>query len=164
MAEVYIIQEIKIAKFAIMPRPRAGDWLADEAVSWSKQGLKTIVSLLEDSEIVELGLEAEQICCENAGMQFIRFPIPDRGVPTSIHSINELITKLHENLDLGRGVGIHCRFGIGRSSLIAACVLCKLGFGVKEAWSILEKSRKLNVPDTASQRIWVEDWFNASKR
>jgi hypothetical protein len=36
-----------------MPRPR----LRDEIDNWNKEGVKTIVSLLETAEILELGLD-----------------------------------------------------------------------------------------------------------
>jgi hypothetical protein len=38
-----------------------------------------VVSLLERSEIRELELQAEPSLCADAGIQFLSFPIPDRG-------------------------------------------------------------------------------------
>ena len=66
-----------------MPRPRAGDWLSDEISAWKKVGLDLIVSLLEDDEIADLGLEQEAELCGQVGVQLLRFPISDRGVPSS---------------------------------------------------------------------------------
>jgi protein-tyrosine phosphatase len=137
-----------------MPRPRAGDWLAGEVDSWKNAGLDSIVSLLEDSEIAVLGLQQEQGLCEETGLEFIRFPIPDRGVPASVDKFAELIHSLVQQLRNGSGVGIHCRMGIGRSALVAAHVLVALGVPVESAWASIEQSRGLPVPDTSEQRTW----------
>lgn len=154
-AEAYFVANCPAGRLAIMPRPRAGDWLEDEVASWRRQGLDVIVSLLEDAEVAELGLEAEAAACEKAGLSFRRLPIPDRGVPASAAAVAQLVTDLIGELRAGRGVGLHCRIGVGRSALIAACVLTALGVPAEAAWQGIEKSRGQSVPDTAEQRAWV---------
>src|SRR5579859_1067025 len=122
-AEIYPIANVPCGRLAIMSRPRAGDWLVGEIESWRRSGLDLIVSLLEDSEIDELHLNDEQSLCERAGLQFIRYPIPDCAVPASVDDASALVRSLLEDLKQGRSIGIHCRMGIGRSALLAACVL-----------------------------------------
>jgi protein-tyrosine phosphatase len=141
-----------------MPRPRAGDWLRDETASWRRAGLDTIVSLLQDDEVAELGLEEEPAACAEAGLRFVRFPIPDRGVPESRQALTQLVAALAEEVRQGRGVGIHCRIGIGRSALMAVCVLRTLGLSPESAWETVQRSRGLPVPDTAEQRAWAVEW------
>jgi protein-tyrosine phosphatase len=142
-----------------MPRPRAGDWLEDEAQSWRRQGLDVVVSLLEDSEVAELGLADEEKACERAGLRFVRFPIPDRGVPASEVAASELVSALTVELRAGRGVGIHCRIGVGRSACLAVCAIAALGVALEGAWASVQHSRGLSVPDTPAQRAWVARWF-----
>jgi protein-tyrosine phosphatase len=137
-----------------MPRPRAGDWLEDEIASWRRSGLDVIVSLLEDAEVAELGLRQEQELCERAGLTFLRLPIPDRGLPQSRAEVARLVESIVEHLRAGRGVGIHCRIGVGRSALVAACVLMALGTPLDSAWSAIAKARGLTAPDTPEQRAW----------
>jgi protein-tyrosine phosphatase len=151
-AELYLVPECPAGRLAIMPRPRAGDWLEDETASWRRQGLDVVVSLLEDSEIADLELSAEQVMCERAGLHFVRFPIPDRGVPRSTLEVLELVSTLVAELRNGRGVGIHCRMGIGRSASLAVCVLSASGMPLEKAWDAVQRSRRLSVPDTAEQR------------
>jgi protein-tyrosine phosphatase len=141
-----------------MPRPRAGDWLEDETISWRRQGLDTVVSLLEDTEIGELGLGDESAMCARAGLRFVRFPLPDRGVPASEVAVSELVASLVGELRAGHGVGIHCRIGVGRSASLAVCVLAALGVPVETAWDLVQKSRGVSVPDTPAQRDWVARW------
>jgi protein-tyrosine phosphatase len=145
-----------------MPRPRAGDWLEDEAASWRRSGLDVVVSLLEDAEVAELGLGREEEVCRRAGLHFLHFPVLDRGVPASGAAFSELIGALAAELRQRRGVGIHCRIGVGRSALVAACVLGALGLPLETAWDSIQQSRGLSVPDTAEQRNWVANWLARS--
>lgn len=75
------IHWVEPSRLAIMPRPRAGDWLLDELRSLREQGVHTVVSLLTDTEERELDLEAEEFSCAAVGLGFRSFPIPDREVP-----------------------------------------------------------------------------------
>jgi protein-tyrosine phosphatase len=142
-------------RLAIMPRPRAGDWLADEIVAWKNEGIDLVLSLLEDDEVAELGLSGEQHACQDQGIEFISFPIADRDVPRSTAETERIVRDLSEELFNGKGVAIHCRAGIGRSSLIAACVLVLNGYQANSALDAISKARGLEVPDTEAQRLWV---------
>jgi len=154
-AEIYPIDSVPCGRLAIMPRPRAGDWLPDEVESWRQAGMDCIVSLLEPAEVAELGLEHEPELCERAGLEFVQFPIPDCSVPASTQAFSAFIESLISRLGQGRGVAIHCRMGVGRSALVAACLLAALGQPLESAWRSIEKARRLRVPDTDEQRAWV---------
>ena len=52
--------------------------------------------------------------------------------------------------------GVHCRQGLGRSALLAACVLVVGGVDVPTAIDRLTKARGCAVPETAEQREWIE--------
>lgn len=138
-----------------MPRPRAGGWLAGEIDSWTQSGVDCIVSLLEPAEVSELDLQHEAELCQKAGVEFLQFPIPDRGVPQSGEELSALVESLVLRLREGRGVAIHCRIGVGRSAVVAACVLVALGRPIESAWQSIETARRMSVPDTPEQRAWV---------
>jgi protein-tyrosine phosphatase len=142
-------------RLAIMPRPRAGDWLDDEITGWRAEGIDTVVSLLEPEEVAELGLRAEADLCREQGMEFISFSIPDRGVPPSFHEAAALAQTLATRIAEGMAVAVHCRAGIGRSSLIAACALVCSGTDPETAFDLIGKARGVSVPDTEGQRNWV---------
>jgi protein-tyrosine phosphatase len=146
---------ISVGRLAIMARPRAGEWLRDEIDGWYSIGIETVVSLLEVSEVQELMLGDEASCCEASGIEFISFPIRDRGVPTSTPITRGLIDGLASKLQTGSSVAIHCRAGIGRSSLIAACLLQRLGVESDEAFKMISRARGVAVPDTDAQKAWV---------
>ena len=145
-------------RLATMARPRAGDWLEDEIARWRDDGLSLVVSLLEDHEIAELGLQEEPTLCQSSGIEFARLPIVDRGVPDSLMQASELADDIARRVSAGQSIAIHCRAGIGRSSLLAALVLRKLGRDTATAFADISNARGLDVPDTSDQRQWVEAW------
>lgn len=155
-AELYWITGIPEGRLAIMPRPRAGDWLVDELASLKSAGLDVVVSLLTADEVAELGLHHEPSLCQELGLSFISCPMNDRSVPDSIDSVLTLVNRLHSDLRNGRGVAVHCRMGIGRSSLLAACLLVKSGSSVTAAFSSISRDRGFDVPDTQEQVAWVQ--------
>jgi protein-tyrosine phosphatase len=161
-ATLYPIIGLPAGRLAILARPRAGDWLRDETRSWRASGIDVIVSLLEDEEIAELGLDEEELACQAATLQFHRFPIPDRGVPGSIVDFTRFVDTLCQEIRAGRGVGVHCRMGLGRSAMVVACVLRRLGVGLEEAWGQVASARGMSVPDTAEQKAWVREWQSSS--
>jgi len=78
--DVYWLRDLEGVRLAIMPRPRGGEWLADEVAGLHRLGVQTVVSLLEPREVSELDLGNEESLCGQARLQFLSFPIPDRGV------------------------------------------------------------------------------------
>lgn len=122
-AELYWIEREPPGRLAIMPRPRAGDWLDDETRSLREQGVDVLLSLLMDPELSELDLAGVPLSCRTAGIDWLRLPIPDRGVPPSLQATQELLARLRRELGGNRGVAIHCRAGIGRSAMVAAALL-----------------------------------------
>ena len=153
--EMYWIPEVTTGRLGIMARPRSGEWLRDEVSGWCQVGVSAVVCLLESSEITELELHDERGLCEGSRIEFISFPITDRGVPRSVRQTSELVDRVVSWLRGGANVVIHCRAGIGRSSLIAACVMLKLGFPQKDIFPMLRRARGLPVPDSSAQEEWL---------
>jgi protein-tyrosine phosphatase len=137
-----------------MARPRAGDWLEAEVDAWKAAGIDRVISLLEPEEVSELGLRAEAETCRQANIGFLSFPIPDRGVP-DLREARQIADRVARDVVDGRSIAIHCRAGIGRSSLVAACVLVCLGIEPGEALALIRDTRGVQVPDTEEQRDWI---------
>jgi protein-tyrosine phosphatase len=154
-AQVYWIEAPLKGRLAIMARPRAGDWLRDEISDWATENIDVVVSLLEPEEVLELELDAEGELCRERGIEFVSFPIPDRGVPASIPKTAELARRLATRIAEDQSVAIHCRAGIGRSALIAACVLVYAGINAGEVLDRVTVARRLKVPDTDDQIRWL---------
>jgi protein-tyrosine phosphatase len=170
--QVNWIDQPMAGRLAIMARPRAGDWLDDEIAGWRAQGIDIVVSLLEPDEISELGLQREEGLCRAQGMEFVAFPIQDRGVPGSLRGAVALARLVSNKIGEGRSVAVHCRAGIGSSSLIAA-----LRNSVRRAacLSLIQKHNatgarrferwSLPLPECRSHRAAErEDWIASSLR
>lgn len=138
----------------IMPRPRGNEWLEDEIIAFKKQGVDIIVSLLEASEIAELGLRQEKLVCEKHSIQFINFPIPDRSLPPKGQKTEVFIQSLKMP---SKKIVIHCRMGIGRSAIIAASILLDQNKKATEIISHISHIRGLKVPDTEEQFQWLKE-------
>jgi protein-tyrosine phosphatase len=143
-------------QLAIVQRPRGGKSLDDEIKALRKSGVDIVVSMLEESEAAELGLDDEEGAAGRAGMQFINFAITDRSVPSNIERFETFLFGLAQQIERGKRVGIHCRACIGRSSVAAASLLIRTGTPVELAWEQIENARGCPVPDTREQREWVD--------
>jgi protein-tyrosine phosphatase len=152
----YLVAGSWPGKLAILARPRGGDWLEDEVHHWENRGFDVVVSLLVPDEAAEFDLEDEEKYCRLNGIQYMSLPVPDRGVPGSREAVLELVSRLDRQLADGKTVGIHCRQGIGRSGLLAACLLVSIGLSPKAAFERLSQARGRPVPETSEQRRWVE--------
>jgi len=146
-----------------MARPRLNDWLETDIEVWKSAGVDAVVSLLETEEVAELGLENEADLCRARGIAFLTFPIPDRGVPETLQA-KQLASRLAQDVSNGRAVAIHCRAGIGRSSVMAAAVLVCCGIGAPQSFDLISDARGLSVPDTEAQYDWVLAFADATQR
>jgi protein-tyrosine phosphatase len=152
---MYAIPAPAAGRLSTMPRPRGAEWLDDEMAAVRRADVDVLVCLLTDGERAELGLTAEPDAATGAGLEFHAFPITDFGVPDP-DEIRPLLELLTARLHAGQHVAVHCRGGIGRSSLIAAALLVRLGSPPDEAWRVIGAARGVPVPETEQQRRWPE--------
>src|SRR5262245_49943610 len=145
-------------RLAIIPRPRGGDWLEDEIQSWRRSGVDVVVSLLTREEQSELDLPDEEAQCRANNIEFVSFPIVDRGVPSSAQAFSAHVVKLAERLADGKNIAVHCRQGIGRAALVAICVLIWSGLEPAAAIERVGAARGCVVPETSEQRRWIKDF------
>ena len=133
-------------------------WLEDEIRSLRGAGMDVVVSLLTDQEVEEIELAQEPGLCAQNEIEFLSFPIEDRGVPPEDSDMPRFIGELTAKLLEGNSVMIHCRMGIGRSALLTACLLAKRGIEVEEAFKLIAGARGCPVPDTSEQKAWVNSF------
>jgi len=141
-------------RVGIATRPRGGDWLRDEMRTLRDESVDVLVSMLTRAEIEELNLTEEPDACRCAGIEYVNFPVRDRSVPSDDRAARDLAAALANRVIAGRSIAIHCRQGIGRSSLMAALLLAHTGIRIDEAWNLIEAARGCPVPDTAEQKSW----------
>ena len=77
--------------------------------------------------------------------------------PADRHAFTELIDDLHAELASGRNVTVHCKGGLGRSGLVAACLLVRTGLGPDDAIDVVRTHRPGSI-QTSSQEVYVRDF------
>ena len=93
-----------------------------------REAIAVIVCLAESQELrtkspsYAAAIEAKSVPCS-----FESFPISDYGVPEDREAFWSLASKIATQLRAGGRVLIHCAGGIGRSGMLATCVLLALG-------------------------------------
>jgi len=142
----------------VAARPRGGDWLEDEVAGWNRAGIDTVLSLLTPEEEQALDLAGEADAVKTGGMEFLSLPIPDRQVPTSETELTAAMEKVNARLAAGRGVLVHCRQGVGRSGLVAACLLVTRGVDPSAAVERVSAAREVAIPETREQRQWIDHY------
>ena len=159
--ELYWVNGQWPGKLAVGPRPRGGDWLEDDIANWKRARVNTVLSLLMPDEEQHFDLRDEAGEVRRQGMGFTSFPIPDRQVPKSEAKLAEVLESVSRDLSSGKNVLIHCRQGIGRSGLVAACLLVKNGTSPGAAVESVTTARGISVPETEEQRDWIDHYSAA---
>ena len=153
--DIYRVKEVGHGLLAIMAKPVSGEYIEDEFSGIAQEGVKQIVSLLEPHEEYAVGLREEASLSEKNGINFVSFPIPDRGLPSSVSNFSKITGELYSQVIDGKSTVVHCRAGIGRAGIVVVGILLHSGIEPEEAFSLVSKSRGVEVPDTEEQKQWV---------
>ena len=137
-------------RLTVIPRPHPDtfDWLR-------AQGVDLVVSLLGEHEAQSLGLNAEAELCRAAAMDFRWLPVTDHGVPSSFEAVKLLAAEIGACLRQDQAIAIHCYAGLGRSPLLAGCVLVHEGLATQDAFDRISAARGYVVPEMEEQFEWV---------
>ena len=100
--------------------------LEDDMRTIMCKNIDVILCLLEWSEFDKLNLLDYPSFVQKRGILFYHFPIPDMSIPQSLMETNNMVKFVNRETKNGRKILIHCRAGMGRSPLIAACCIGKL--------------------------------------
>ena len=112
--------------------------------------VSVIVCLTERHELDEKSYEYAQALEAGAvPCSVLWCEIPDRGAPTDRESFWTLTFDVANRLQSGETILIHCAGGVGRTALLAICVLLALGRSVGDARSVV--SRAGSTVETAPQ-------------
>jgi protein-tyrosine phosphatase len=94
-----------------------------------------------------------------AGIDFLHLPTPDLEPATNDH-LETGVAFVRERLARGEKVLIHCQHGIGRSPLLALCVLVDQGWAPLDALAHAKNRRALVSPSRSQYEGWAA-WLEA---
>jgi ADP-ribosyl-[dinitrogen reductase] hydrolase len=103
-------------------------------------------------------------------IDYLRKPIRDHDTPASPAQMTEILGCLRTALREGRRVYLHCRAGIGRTGMVAGCLLVEQGLSGDDALTELNRlwrqsgrsSQWPAVPETPEQIEYVRGWPGAA--
>lgn len=131
----------------------------------TKYSINIIVSLIREHEYETLQIQDLPTKAQAREIQFIKFPIVDGSIPNSLENTFQIVKDIVNYLIKGKNVMINCMggliwnildifvgdflfLGLGRTGLIASCVLLhlystlKLSITPTEAIQTVRKARK----------------------
>jgi len=114
------------------------------------EGVHAIVCLAERDELHEKSSEyAHALAADTVPCPVIVFEVPDRGAPEDREEFWALANDIANRLQSGEAILIHCAGGVGRTALLAVCVLLALGEAVSNARSAVSQAG--SIVETAPQ-------------
>jgi ADP-ribosyl-[dinitrogen reductase] hydrolase len=101
-----------------------------------------------------------------SGIRYLRRSIIDHGTPADPGEMTEILACLLGALREGRRIYLHCRAGIGRTGMVAGCLLVEQGLPGEDAlaelnrlWRQSARSEQWpSVPETPEQIEFVRRW------
>lgn len=86
----------------------------------------------------------------------LRRQIPDGGVPPSTSAVMELVPEILARLRSKGTVVVHCRGGLGRTGLIAACCLTAVGYQAEQAITMVRAARTGTIENSMQEDFVAE--------
>jgi len=135
------------------------DWITDElavggcfpidraAQLAAEHGIGAVVDLREEACDDEAELAG-------AGLAFLHLPTPDLE-PVSVAMLDSGVGFARDRIAAGDKLLIHCQHGIGRSALLALCVMVDQGWDPLDALSQAKDRRAAISPSPSQYQGWV---------
>jgi protein-tyrosine phosphatase len=108
------------------------------------------------SRVVDVRVEARDDArvLEAHGIRLLHLPTEDTRA-ISLERIRHGVRFVSEGLERGEGVLVHCQYGIGRSALLALCVLVDRGDAPLEAMERAKTARRVVSPSPDQLQAFV---------
>lgn len=122
-------------------------------------GTDVLVSVMDTEEYARLGVPELLSQAEAKGMTVRHLPVRDVSVPGSelAEPFERLVDAVAGDLHAGRTVVVHCRGGLGRSGLVAACVLVHEDVTAEEAIARVRRDRPGAI-ETRAQEDYIRTY------
>ncbi len=138
------------------PSPATRLALERDLAALAAAGTTMLVTLVAWIELERIGAEAMHATCAALGIEWAHCPIHDMQVPGPAFERAWSVTgrRVHERLDAGQLVTLHCRAGYGRTGTIAAQVLRERNIAAADAIALVRRHRPGTI-ETIEQEAYV---------
>ena len=145
-----------------LPIGTGGLWLCgkhfigpDPEAALARVGGSTVVCLNEAAEFAERYPAYHGWLVANVPVRAIWFPVPDLHAP-DLDPMLDLLRQMHDRLEAGEVLLVHCGDGIGRAGTVAAALLITLGLSLEDAIVTVAEHRPMAGPEAGTQRELLE--------
>jgi ADP-ribosyl-[dinitrogen reductase] hydrolase len=119
------------------------DSLGDDLHAIKAWGAAVLITLLDEPEFRMLGVQSLGEKVINMNMIWLHLPLRNMGSPDRefLERWRAIVPGLCKMLRGGQNIVMHCREGVGRTGLAAACLLIELGLPAREAIRAVRNAR-----------------------
>ncbi|RWR05437.1 ADP-ribosylglycohydrolase family protein [Paenirhodobacter populi] len=139
--------------------------LAADVAALRAWGTDIVISLTETDEMARLRVSDMAAALEGAKIRWLHLPIPDTKAPQpGWHDAwRRAAPQVHQLLESGGRVVIHCKAGLERTATVAALLQCERGESLDTSLRVIAEARKGAGP-LPHQRGWLVDLLKENHR
>ena len=132
--------------------------MAADMTTLAREGANVIAPLLLDEEFSRLGMHDYHTQAEAQALTVAPCPIQNGSVPDDLPAFAAYLDELMDQLLDGRNLVLHCRGGVGRAGLVAACLLVQAGMPADAATELVRATRHPSALENAAQVQFLHDF------
>lgn len=133
------------------------DLRLDVARLRNEHRVAVLVLLVEEHELEATSTTAIAATMARHGIQLVRYPIVDGGVPADRAAFRSLVNDTVLRLQSGQNVVVACRGGLGRTGTLVACLIVTTGLDPETGIDMTRATRGGTI-ENASQEAFVRAW------
>ena len=129
----------------------SGEYTQNDVFTIQKLGVKCVIDMRSESIF-------DQSLFESIGINYFNIPVDNYFAP-ELDQIDNAIEYINSNISVDNNILIHCKAGVGRSSLIIIAYLITTGLDLFESMKIVQSNRwgaNLNNIQFQKLKKWYE--------
>ncbi|HET9931690.1 MAG TPA: isochorismatase family protein [Polyangiaceae bacterium] len=143
-------------------RDRGRD-LTSDLQTLTRQKVTRLLCLVTDEELEWAGVSDIARAAAAHGIELRHHALMDQGAP-SVEDAEALVAWCREACERGEAVVVHCMGGLGRSGVIAACLLASAGASGEEAITTVRSARGPRAIESRQQERFVRHFAETRAR
>eukprot|EP01114_Cavostelium_apophysatum_P023788 TRINITY_DN9073_c0_g1_i2.p1 TRINITY_DN9073_c0_g1~~TRINITY_DN9073_c0_g1_i2.p1 ORF type:complete len:138 (+),score=1.43 TRINITY_DN9073_c0_g1_i2:247-660(+) len=100
-----------------------------------------LISLVRSSELRSMGIPEMHETLQANSIEVIHCPIKDKWIPSSMKVLVSVVNQICDRLREDKKIVVHCNGGKGRTGLVVAATLVRLGMEPNQAIAMIRHAR-----------------------